>query len=320
MELTYYLKIRNGYGLKRFAYKYENGEYDKTNVWELYRGEKQDPHRWEKMRYFSTHKKIENRKEMRPVRRKPNYFFKYKSLNDITAHEGHDTTLTHEIIQEIISELKEITFILKNKGNKVYKIHVSEYEIEEKIKTDKGDYFVDILFKFEKSEPESLVLQWNGIVAVEIHVTNEVEPTKIKDLIGVGIPILEHTVSKKFYVDESRELTEADISKTKQFLKRYYEKEIYVALLDDYHSKEFINMMEIQTLKDKIESLEKHTEIQKNELKQYMAYTNKLKMENASLKDQINEKDNEISLIKNENEQLKKSIWYKVSRIVTGKR
>lgn len=306
--------------MKRFAYKFENGEYKMTNVWEVYRGEKQDPHRWEDMKYFSTHRKIENRKEMRPVRRKPNYYFKYKSLADVKAHEGHDTTLTHEVVQDIISELKEITFVIKNRGNKIYKIYVSDREIEQEIKTPNGDYFVDILFEFDKSEPESLVLQWNGSVAVEIHVTNEVKPTKVKDLLDLGIPILEHTVSKKFYTDESREITEAGIIEKKQFLSRYYEKEIYVNLLADYYSKEYLTMMEIQTLKEQVASLEKQNALQSNELQQYKACANNLKVENASLSRQLNEKDKELSIVKGENAQLKKSLWYKLSKVLSCKK
>lgn len=300
--------------MKRFAYKYENGEYEKTNVWEVYRGRKADPHRWENMQYFSTHKKIENRKEMSYVQRKPNYYFKYKSLKDVKSHEGHDTTLTHEVVQDIISNLNEITFVLKNRGNKVYKIYVSDWEVEQEIKTPNGDYFVDILFKFEKSEPESLVLQWNGTVAVEIHVTNEVKPTKVKDLLDFGIPILEHTVSKKFYIDESRELTEADIIEKKQFLGRYYEKEIYVNLLADYYSKEYLLTMEIQALKKQAVSMEKQNALQTNELQQYKAYASNLKAENTSLKGQLNEKSKELSIVQGENEQLKKSLWYKLHK------
>lgn len=300
--------------MKRFAYKYENGEYQKTNIWEVYRGKNQDPHRWEKMRYFSTHRKVENRKEMSYVQRKPNYYFKYKSLKDVKSHEGHDTTLTHEVVQDIISELKEITFVIKNKDSKVYKIYVSDWEVEEEIKTLNGDYSVDILFKFEKSEPESLVLQWNGIVAVEIHVTNEVKATKVKDLLDLGIPILEHTVSKKFYIDESRKITEAEIVEKKQFLCRYYEKEIYVNLLADYYSKEYLTMMKIKALKEQVSSLEKQNALQSNELQQYKAYVNNLKAENASLSKQLSEKDRELSIVKGEDEQLKKSLWYKLHK------
>ncbi len=301
--------------MKRFAYKYENGEYEKINVWDVYRGEKNDPHRWENMRYFSTHKKIENRKEMIYVRRKPNYYFKYKSLNDIKSHEGRDTTLTHEIVQEIISELKEITFVRNDRSNKVYKIYVSDWEVEQEIKTPNKDYFVDILFKFEKSEPESLLLQWNGTVAVEIHVTNEVKATKVKDLLDVGIPILEHTVSKKLYIDDSREITEADIIEKKQLLTKYYKEAIYVSLKAEYSSKEYLTLMEIQELKEQVVLLEKQNTQKSNEIQQYKLYINNMKNELDNLSIKLGDKNRELAVVRTENEQLKKSYWYKLSKI-----
>lgn len=218
-------------------------------------------------------------------------------------------------MNQIVSNLKEVTFKVNNRGGRVYKIYVTDWEIEELIKTPNGNYYVDILFKFDKSEPESLVLQWNGTVAVEIHVANAVKPTKVKDLLVCGIPILEHTVSKKLYIDENREITEEDIIKKKEFLSTYYEKEIYVSLLADYYSKEYLTMMEIQGLKEQVASLEKQNTQQSNELQKYKIHANNLKAENTSLSKQLNDKKMELEAIRTENEQLKKSTWYKLLKV-----
>ncbi len=300
--------------MKRFADIIVNGSYVRTNIWEVCRGEKQDPHKWKNITYWSTHRR--NKIEMFPVRKKPNSFFKYKNANEGKSHEGHDVTLTHEVVQDIVANLKEVTFKVNNRGGRVYKIYVSNWEIEELIKTPNGNYYIDILFKFNKSEPESLVLQWNGRVAVEIHVTNAVKPTKVKDLLEYGIPILEHTVSKKLYIDESRELTLEDISKKKQFLGTYYEKEIYVNLLEDYYSKEYI-AMEIPRLQKQVSSLEEENAQLSNKLQKHIEYVNRLKSENTSLSGQIISKNNELNTIKIENEQFKKTLWYKLYKVFT---
>ncbi len=300
--------------MKRFADILVNGIYVRTNIWEVCRGEKQEPHKWENIRFWSTHRK--NKIEMFPVRKKPNSFFKYKNSNEAKSHEGHDVTLTHEVVQDIVANLKEITFKVNNKGGRVYKIFVSDWEIEELITTPNGNYYVDILFKFNKSEPENLVLQWNGKVAVEIHVTNAVKPTKVKDLLEYGIPILEHTVSKKLYIDESRELSEEDIIKKKQFLSIYYEKEIYVNLLEDYYSKEYI-AMEIPKLQKQV-ALQKEDNAQlRSNLQKYIEYANRLKNENTSLNGQLSSTNNELNKIKVQNELFKKSFWYKLYKVFT---
>ncbi len=298
--------------MKRFAYKFENGEYEMTNVWEVYRGEKQDPHRWENVKFFSTHRKIENRKEMIYVRKKPKYHFRYKSNADVQAHEGRDTTITHEVIQDIVAELKEITFKLTNKENKVYKIYVSDSEIEEIVKTPNGNYFVDVLLYFEKSEPELLALKWNKKVAVEIHVTNEVKPTKIKDLQDSGIPIIEINVSKKLYIDESSELTVEDIKQKKEFIKSYYEKEIFANLVGDYSSKEYKLVQKIAELNNKIKLLEEENAQQNVQLQKYKEDSEALKAIVNGLRKQLGSKEMELSTLKNELEEIKKSIWHKL--------
>ncbi|WP_207715356.1 hypothetical protein [Clostridium saccharoperbutylacetonicum] len=278
-----------------------------TDVWKVRRGKKNEPREWKDIKFFSTHKRIENRKELIFVNTKPNPHFRYKKLDDIGSHKGHDETLTHELCIEILSEISVMTFKI---GNDSYKIYVSDCEIEYKIETSNALYFVDLFLKFDKSEPEWLVTKWNGIVAVEVYVTHKTGEVKRKDLFDSGIPVIEIDVSKKFYIDETREISEEDINEKKSFISKYYEKEIFAKLLANPSSKEYLTM--IDKLKKQIYILQKQNGEQNSELQQKNKMINKLKLDYMDLNNRIIHKDNELSIIREQNERLKKTFWYKL--------
>ncbi|EHQ90946.1 hypothetical protein [Desulfosporosinus youngiae] len=68
-------------------------------------------------------------------------------------------------------------------------------------------------------------------------------------------------------------------------------------------------------MKEQLTSLERETTQQRNELQQNNEYVNKLRTELKLLNRQLNDKNRELVAIKIENEQLKKSYWYKLSKI-----
>ncbi|AQR93411.1 hypothetical protein [Clostridium saccharoperbutylacetonicum] len=293
--------------VKRFAYKYQNENYIMTDVWKVQRGKKNQPREWKDIKFFSTHKRIENRKELVFVNKKPNAYFRYKNLNGAGSHKGHDVTLTHELCVEILSEISIMTFKI---GNDSYKIYVSDCEIEYKIETENAVYYADLFLKFNKSEPEWLVTKWNGIVVVEVYVTHKTEDIKRKDLFDIGIPIIEIDVSKKFYIDETREISEEEINEKKEFISKYYKKEIFAKLIANPSSKEYSTM--IDELKKQLLILQKQNIEQNSEIQQKNKMINKLQLDCKNLNNLINHKNNELSIIRQQNEKLKKTFWYKL--------
>jgi len=299
--------------LKRFAYQYLDGNCTMTNVWKVRRIKHEQPHLYNKLVFKSTHKKESNRRIMSFVERKPNNYFKYLNTDSAKSHEGHDVTLTHEICQKIISELEILTFQC---GDDIYKIYVSDCEIEKEIKTPQGNYFVDIFVEFNKSEPESLVLQWNGKVAIEIFVTNPVAPVKVDDLYNVGINIIQVRVSDKLKIDESTEISEEEILQKENFIAGYFRKVIYGRILKKYYSKEYLEMKEIEELKSRISLLEKQMNQKNDESQQLVLQIKQLNVENDKLRQQKNDLEKTVMLFDGENKKLKESFWYKLSNLI----
>lgn len=287
--------------MKRFAdIKLDDGSFKRTNVWEVKRGKIKNPEIWSNIKFYSTHKKIENKKILFFVNASPNSYFRYKSEND-NPNKGKDETLTHELCKEIISEIKDLNFKIYND---YYKFKVIDSEIEHRIDTPNGTYVVDIFVKFEQSIPNYLKIKWNGILAIEIFVHHKCEQDKITNLKAAMVPVIQVRISDKLWIDESKELSLKDIENKKAFLTSYFEKEIFAQLLLDPSSEEYNEMIENSKLIQKINELELDNKKKAEIIQSEQNTINKLRSDNLSFSEKYN-------MLANEQNKFQSSIWYK---------
>jgi hypothetical protein len=220
--------------VKRFAYIKKGDKYTKTNVWKMRKLKQEDEKVFKEIIFYSTHYKIENRRRMSFVNRKPNAYFKYLSNKDNIV--STDESLTHEICKELISDMKILKF---KTPKKVFTIYAHESEIEYEIKCKNSKFYIDIFVNFQKSDPASLVTKWNGALAIEVFVSHKTEEKKIDKLYENGYAVVEVDIPNWLKIDESKEVSEEYYELMKSKILKYFSEGIRSNIISNPSSREY---------------------------------------------------------------------------------
>lgn len=256
-----------GEKMKLFAdYKTENG-YKNINIWYIYNSYKEYTKtegyitfekyydRFFKHRLFSTHRV--NKIQMMLVKKTPygdSFFRYYGNIND----KGKSESITHSTYKDIIKELYVLNLVV---NDKVIKLYVSYSDIEYAFIANGKYYCTDVFINFYKSNPEEYFYKWNGKLCIEIKYTHPVTKEKAQDFYSQGIPVFEHSISRKLLMSEHTN-SEKEIIKQKNYIKDLLSEKIYGKLLSDPKSKEYVMIERLK--KENVELQEKNAELKKN--------------------------------------------------------
>lgn len=237
--------------MKRFAYIKKGDKYIKTDVWKMRKLKQKDEELFKKIIFYSTHYKIENRRRMSFVNRKPNAYFKYYKTNKESII-SKDESLTHEICKELIADMRILKF---KTPKKVFTIFARESEIEYEIKFKNSKFYIDVFVNFEKSEPMSLVSKWNGALAIEVFVSHKTEENKIEKLNKNGYAIVEVNIPEWLKIDESKEVSEEYFELMKSRIIEYFSDGIKSNIISNPSSKEYKLLYKIYEQNEEIKKL-----------------------------------------------------------------
>lgn len=229
--------------MKLYAdYKIHNG-YKKINIWYIYNGYKKyniENHidfreyykKYFKNRLFSTHKST--KMAMTLVRKQPygKSFFRYLgNLNN----NGEFESVSHSVYKEIITDLNILNLVVNEQKIKLY---ISYSDIEFYFTANGNNYVADVFVYFNKSEPMEYFYKWKGILCFEIKYKHAVDKRKVDDCYVEGIPVFEHTISKKLMISDNT-INEEELISQKNFITNKLTDKIYGKLLSDPESEEY---------------------------------------------------------------------------------
>lgn len=276
--------------MKLFAdYKIESG-FKNINIWYIYNSYKayiteegkidfkQYYKKYFKKRIFSTHKS--NKIPMSLVVNHPygKSFFRYLGN---TNNNGEFESVSHSVYKEILKEMDILNLVVNERKIKLY---VSFSDMEYYFYVNNNDRYADVFIRFEKSEPEEYFYKWNGRLCIEIKHTHAVDKSKIIDFYKEGIPIFEHTISKKLMISDNIS-SEEELLNQKSFIAKKLSEKIYGKLISDPSAEEFNLILKLQKENDAL--LSKNT---------------KLENENIILKQENTNLENEIIRLKQDND------------------
>ncbi len=194
-------------------------------------------------------------------------------------------TISHQIAQEVISDLRTLNLKLTDKRFKPYKkvdFRIEVDQIFEEFRTTANDneYIVDLLIVFSK--PEWLALKWNRTLALEVFVTHDVEGKKIIDFEKKRVSLAEIVIGSKLKLKKSAaEVTETEENELRQVMKHAFNKQIFGDLLVDTTSTKYLENATIQELLAKNSSLDKRIQGIQGQMNE-MVSRSKLKEEHIS--------------------------------------
>lgn len=230
--------------MKLFAdYKIHNG-YKNINIWDIYNGYKSYKNdnynidfkeyykKFYKNRLFSTHKSM--KMAMSLVIKHPygRSFFRYlANVND----EGRLESVSHSTYKDIVQGISILNLVI---GKQEIKLYVSNNDIEVGFSANGNYYQADVFIYFYKSEPEEYFYKWKGKLCFEIKNTHAVDKRKIDDCYAEGIPIFEHTISKKLMISDNTS-SEEELLNQRCYITEKLTEKIYGKLLSDPQSEEY---------------------------------------------------------------------------------
>lgn len=293
---------------KRYADILINNNYKRIGIWNVINGEKESPLLWASMKYYSTHKKPENKQEMSFVHGKPRSksFFRYKRIDKTYPEgEGHEESHTHEAYKDIIADL-DVLNLYYVKRKTLIQLFVSDVEIEKE--TDDHKYRVDVFVKFNKSIPEEYLTKWHGQLAFEINVTHAVGIIKKDYFKQKKIAMFEHTVSKKLMMYDRYLQNEKSENDQITFIARYMKDRIDGEFLSDPESEEYKQMKELEDANRQIVELTETISIHKKKINVLEGKLNTSRTEMSNLESELSSCKIENKRYLNENYSLKQEL------------
>jgi hypothetical protein len=293
------------------AYKYFNKQWEIVSRWDLIKMSDVDYRKFKELHFPLFHtKSTESPKLTFNIVQKTFRYYPNQGLNE--NHTSKGLTISHQIAQEVISDIRTLILSLKDRRTKpyqekIYKIEVDNIVSEKEMVCGENKYYADLLVFF--SEPAELSLKWNGFFTLEIFVTNDVEGKKIIDYEKNKIPLIEIAIGDKLKIKKSAsEVTENEEIDLRNYMNASFRKQIFGNILvsptsNKYKENEIIKKLNESEnnsikLKDKIKDLI-------NENNKIVTEDNQIKTENISLKKEISSKNRQIYSLNNEILELK---------------
>ncbi len=284
------------------AYNYRNGEWETVNRWSLIKMSQVEYDKFKEL-YFPLYLKKSKESYKLTFNRGQKTFRFYPGELPDDKKGSSGLTISHQIAQEVISDLRILNLKLTDKRFKPYKkvdIEIEADQIFEEFRTTANDnkYVVDLLIVFSK--PESLALKWNRVLILEVFVTNDVREKKIIDFEKKGVLLAEVVIGSKLKVKKgASEVTEKEEAELRQIMTHAFKKQIFGDLLIDTTSTKYLENATINELETKVSSLEgkiKNLQGQMYEMEKEYAQKDKLirKLHSGMKRAELQVKENEM--------------------------
>lgn len=243
--------------MKRWAlYKDDNGLMQRIGINAALAREKEEPGKWHKRTYYSTHWREADRREMGIKRSSKNkFYFAYTRTDSNNPDGGGGESLQHYLYKVAVSELAETTLVIKSLDAEI-PITITASEVEKPFHYQGNDYRLDVFIQFESED--NYGLKWDGELAIEICHTHSVKATaKQGALVDAGIPAVEVKVSPKLaYRTAEEDSTPETEREYLEFLKPNLTNFMWATMLSDPKSKAFLEA-EIERLSSELSATQK---------------------------------------------------------------
>lgn len=292
-------------------------------IWEVLKLKNTLPEDYKKISFYSTQANPSNRSRMAPVK---NGFFRYiENMKGGNNSEGDNETISHSTALLVLSELKNIKFIIKDK---TYLLNFSKFIIEPRLQFENGNvYFPDLIGYF--SSECDLAEKWNGKVVIEITVKHKCTSQKIRDFLEHGIPIIEVSISDKIWFSKEfngKVYDANDVENYYNFLKKLFNNRVYGHIRSNptsYHYYEKLLLKKNKIIDDNQQKFNELQELCKLKLteaiKRYDNVRNSLdniKLTNQQLQQALSKSQENENALKKRIEEIKSmSFWEKIKQI-----
>ncbi len=279
------------------AYNYRDGEWETVNRWSLVKMSEVEFKKFKDLNFPLYLKKSTESPKLTFNRGQKTFRF-YPGILPDDKKGSSGLTISHQIAQEVISDLRVLNLKLTDKRFKPYKkvdLEIEADQIFEEFPTTAGDnnYVVDLLVVFSK--PTWLALKWNRTLALEVFVTNDVRGKKIIDFEQKRVAMVEVVIGSKLKSNKSAsETTEEEESKLRQIMRNAFSKQIFGDLLVDTTSTKYLENELIQELTHEVSSLKASTEKYKNRLSEVKSENEEKQIEINTLKSHLNRLKTEL--------------------------
>ncbi|MFI3044508.1 hypothetical protein [Pseudomonas coronafaciens] len=234
----------------------EDGRYKLFFIWQVLKMRRLNPSEFSALTFFSTHSRIEKRREMVAVK---NGYFRYKSAEAGHSRSGDSDgeSLPHAYLIAILSQLPTINFKI---GDEVVPFTLTRLVAEEiRLKFGNGNgYIPDLYGEFTSDNP--FYKKWGGKVAIEVCYSNPCSMQKVVDLRDHGIPIIEVKIARSInietYIDKND--IEGSIERGYQKITDIASNQLFCKVLSDPVSVQFHEEYVRQADKEKEGLVEKN--------------------------------------------------------------
>ena len=292
-------------------------------IWEVLKLKNNLPEDYKKINFYSTQANPSNRSRMTPVK---NGFFKYiENIKGGSNSEGDNETISHSMAILVLSELKNIKFVI---NDKTYVLNFSKFIIEPRLQFENGNvYFPDLIGYF--SSECDLSEKWNGKVAIEIAVKHKCTSQKIHDFLEYGIPIIEVCISDKMWFSKefNRHIYDADdVENYYNFLKKMLSNQVYGRIrsnptASNYYEKQLLKKNKI--IYDNQQKFDDFKKLCKLKLAETISLNkniknslDNMKLTNQQLEQALFESQQNENSLKNKIEKIKSmSFWQKIKQL-----
>ena len=290
------------------AYNYVNGEWVIVNRWELIKMPDVEYKKFKHLHFPLYLKRTKDSYRLTFNRRQKTFRFYPGELPD-DKKGGHGLTISHQLAQEVISDLSVLHLRLSDKRTRPYQkidfdIEVDQVFEEFRTTANSNEYIIDLLVVFSK--PEWLALKWNRTLALEVYVTSDVRGKKIIDFEKKRVSLVEVSLGSKLLLRKNAsEVSETEENKLRGIMQKAFSTQIFGDLLVDATSSAYLESKRIQQLESEIHSLKKFSENSQKKIdsleiveKEKRLEINILKSSLRGLKEGLQRRDQEILQLK----------------------
>lgn len=233
----------------------EDGRYKLFFIWQVLKMRRLYPAEFRSLTFFSTHSRLEKRREMVAVK---NGYFRYKSVDALATRssDSDGESLPHGYLIAILSQLQTINFKI---DDEVVPFTFTRLVAEEtRLRFGNGNVYVpDLYGEFTSDNP--FYKKWGGKLAIEVCYSNPCSLQKVVDFRDHGIPIIEIKIAKstniETYIDKHD--IEGSIERGYRKISDIASSQLFCKVLSDPVSVEFYQDYVRQAEKYRAEQAEK---------------------------------------------------------------
>lgn len=234
---------------------------------------------------WSTHRDPKDRK---PVHPNKNGFFRYNPKNAAKEVQGDSDgeSLSHQLAIEALTSLSTIPFKIGNQDLPLkFEYFDKDYQ-STRLQFGSDKYFYPDAIGY-LSKDSLMYDEWGGKVALEIFVTHNCEPDKVKAFESHNIPILEVKISDsiRFRKELNKQpFTPEDLEDYFEKLRARFSQQVFAKILSNplvtQHSRTIIKKLKdtLDSSNDKMSRVTRNVTLLERESARYKQYVEQLKI------------------------------------------